>query len=64
MKVGVRLKKFLDENRITCYSVANRVGIPEDDFVLFLNGEGKITADEYYKICNLLKVPLDMFMEK
>ena len=54
--LGSLIKSYLDENGIKYSFVANEVGIPNNIFSAMLNGKRKIVAEEYIKICNVLKI--------
>lgn len=55
---------YLEDNGITQAHLAERTGITTNAINLSLNGKRKLTADEYIKICDALKVPYDFFVEK
>lgn len=60
--VASNIREYLLRNNVPFYSVAEKVGIPVRTFCNMLNGQRKITAEEYWNICHVLNVPLDFFV--
>jgi len=58
---GKLIKKHLDENGIKYSFVANEAGMPLNIFSAMLNEKRKITAEEYFIICAVLKVDANYF---
>lgn len=56
-----RIKKFMEERGIKQSFLKVHLGMKASTVNALLNGNRKITAEEYFKICNALKVPLDYF---
>ena len=56
-----RIKKFMEERGIKQSFLKDHLGMKASTVNALLNGNRKITAEEYFKICNALKVPLDYF---
>lgn len=61
--LGERVKKFLDENGIKYGYVAESIGVSISTFSAMLNGNRKITAEEYFLICEVLKVNTEYFIK-
>ena len=59
MTVGERLKLFLVKSKISQKDVANGVGLTEDKLCLALNGNRKLSADEFEAIINYLGISAD-----
>ena len=58
------INEYLQTNGITQASVSERTGITINALNLALNGKRKLTADEYIRICDVLKVPYNFFINK
>ena len=63
MCVGQKIKKYLYENGITQTHVSTKTGIPLPKLNLALNGNRRMTFDEYELICGALNVGVDRFLE-
>jgi plasmid maintenance system antidote protein VapI len=61
--VQLRIKRFIDENGMKLNFVASKVDIPEKRFYRLMNNNGKLTADEYEKICTGLGVEASFFLD-
>ena len=61
--VGQRIKQYIEENGIKQTFVANKVGITPSQFNLLCNTDRKIDCITYFKICKVLGVPLEYFVE-
>ena len=61
---GESIKKYLDENGIKYSFVANEAKIPLNVFSTMINCKRRITAEEYIKICSVLKLDPNYFAEK
>jgi len=61
---GEIIKNYLDENGIKYSFVAQEAGIPTNIFSAMLNLKRKITVEEYFNICLVLKVDANYFAEK
>lgn len=65
MSIHERLKSYIDANGLKLNFVAAKADIPEKKFYRLLNGETKITADEFERICkNGLSVDPAIFFEQ
>lgn len=58
-----KIKKYLDDKGIKYGFVADGIGVSVSTFSGMINGKRKITAEEYFAICNFLCVGLDFFIE-
>ncbi len=56
------INEYLQANGITQTFVAERTGITTNALNLALNGKRKLTADEYIRICDALKLPYGYFI--
>lgn len=62
--VGLKIKEYLEENGIKQSFVAEKVGIAPAQMSEICNKQNKnINCVLYYKICKVLNVPLEMFLE-
>lgn len=62
MCVGSRIKQYLDENGITQTHVSYRTNIPLPKLNLALNGNRRLTFEEYELICGCLNVDASAFL--
>lgn len=63
MQTNLEIKKYLEENGITQAFISRRTGIEPSKLSLALNGERKLTFDEYSIICGVLGVNTDKFLK-
>jgi transcriptional regulator with XRE-family HTH domain len=61
MSLGVKIKNHMDGRGIKQRYVAKKAGIEEPKLSAILNGKRGIKAEEYFSICDALKVPLETF---
>lgn len=61
MSLGIKIKRHMDSRGIKQRYVAKKAGIEEPKLSAILNGKRKIQAEEYFSICNALKIPLETF---
>ena len=61
--VGERIKTYLTDNGIKQSFVADKVGIPASQLSDICNKGRSLDCVTYYKICNVLNVPLDTFLQ-
>lgn len=62
MDLYIAIDSYLRDNGITQSHLAEKSGITANALNLSLNGKRKLLADEYIKICDVLKVPYDLFV--
>ena len=63
LQTNLEIKKYLEENGITQAFISRRTGIEPSKLSLALNGERKLTFDEYSIICGVLGVNTDKFLK-
>lgn len=63
MQTNLEIKKYLEENGITQAFISRKTGIEPSKLSLSLNGERKLTFDEYSIICGVLGVNTDKFLK-
>lgn len=63
MKVGLKIKKYLEENGITQTFLSKKTGIELPKLNLALNGNRRLTFVEYEMICWALGVNTDKFLK-
>lgn len=61
MTIAENIKSYLKEKGIMFAAVADKTGMRRNSFTSCMNGNRKITVDEYVRICEALNVPLDQF---
>ena len=61
--VGKRIKEYLKENGIKQTFVAEKSGLSNSVISDICTKGRKIDVVEYYKICKVLNVPLETFLE-
>lgn len=64
MNLYLAIGSYLENNGITQTYLSERSGMTTNALNLSLKGKRKLTADEYIKICDALKVPYDLFLKK
>lgn len=62
MDLYIAIGSYLRDNGITQSHLAEKSGITANALSLSLSGKRKLLADEYIKICDVLKVPYDLFV--
>lgn len=63
LQTNLEIKKYLEENGITQAFISRKTGIEPSKLSLALNGERKLTFDEYSVICGVLGVNTDKFLK-
>lgn len=58
-----KIKTFMEERGIKQSFLKEHLGMTASTVNALLNGNRGISAEEYFKICDTLKVPLDYFKE-
>lgn len=56
-----KIKKFMEERGIKQSFLKKHLGMTASTVNALLNGNRGISAEEYFKICDALGVPLDYF---
>lgn len=59
--LGSKIGNYIIENGYSKAEIARKIGMNKNAFTLITNGKRKVTAEEYYKICKALELPLDFF---
>ena len=59
--IGLRVKKYLDENGIKYSYLSEKSGIPMNMLSPTLNGKRKMSAEEYFTICEVLGLSAETF---
>ena len=63
MQPNLEIKKYLEENGITQAFISRKTGIDPAKLSLSLNGDRKLSLDEYAIICGALCVNTDKFLK-
>lgn len=63
MEVGLKIKKYLEDNGISQIYLSRETRIPPVKLNLGLNGKRRLTFYEYSVICGVLKVNTDFFLK-
>lgn len=59
--IGLKVKKYLDEKGIKYSYLSEKAGIPMNMLSPTLNGKRKMSAEEYFRICEVLGLPAETF---
>lgn len=59
--IGLRVKRYLDENGIKYSFLSEKIGMPMNVLSPLLSGKRKMSVEEYFMICEALKVSVDTF---
>lgn len=59
--LGLKIREYISESGMKLGAVAEKAEIPMNTFSAMMNGKRKITAEEYFRICRILGVPLEKF---
>lgn len=63
MEVGLKIKKYIEDNGISQAHIGRETGIDVVKLNLGLNGKRRFSFDEYALICGVLKVNTDFFVK-
>ena len=63
LQTNLEIKEYLDEKGISQAFISRKTGIPLPKLNLALNGNRKLTLDEYTLICGALEVNTDRFLK-
>lgn len=61
MTVNIKIKRYLEDNGIKQTFLQKHLNMGLSTLNALLNDNRRVTADEYFKICNALNLPLDYF---
>lgn len=56
------MKEYLDENGIKYSYLSEKIGMPMNILSPLLNGKRKMSAEEYFTICEALGLSVDTFV--
>ena len=62
MEVGMRIKKYMEENGVTQAFLSRKTGMPSPKLNLALNGKRRLMFEEYELICGVLGVDAGFFL--
>ena len=63
MEVGVKIKDYMSSIGVSQAHISRKTGIPTAKLNLALNGNRRLTFDEYELICGALGVGCEKFLE-
>nr|WP_296035290.1 helix-turn-helix transcriptional regulator [uncultured Enterocloster sp.] len=63
LNIGVMIKKYLEEKGISQAHISRETGIDVAKLNLGLNGNRRLTFDEYALICGALNVDTNFFLK-
>ena len=63
LETNLEIKKYLKEKGISQTFVSTKAGIPLPKLNLALNGNRRLTLEEYTSICAVLDVSVDKFLK-
>lgn len=63
LEVGLKIKRYLNMNGISQAFLSRKTDIKISKINLALNGNRRLTFDEYVKICGALKLNTDYFLK-
>lgn len=58
------IREYIKSNGIKQTFIAEKLGVSDRTVTDMLNGNRKITAEEYYLLCKVLGVPMTYFFDK
>lgn len=61
--VAKKIQKYIQEHGIKQNFVAEQVGLTRQALSVMFQRDSKVDAVTYYKICKILNVPLETFLE-
>lgn len=59
--VGLKIKKYLDDNGIKYSFISDKTEIPMNILSPLLNDKKKMSAEQYFAICKAIGVSADLF---
>lgn len=62
--VGTRIGKYLTDNGIKQSFVAQKVGLTASQMSDICSKDRSVDSEVYYRICKVLNVPLERFLEE
>lgn len=62
MMVGLKIKKYMEQHGVDPISLAKELNMPIEILSKKLSGQKKLSAEDYFIICSLLKVNIGYFL--
>lgn len=62
--LGLQIRNYITSSGLKFVVIAEKSNIPTNTFSAMMNGKRKITAENYFSICQALGVPLETFAPK
>lgn len=59
-----KIREYIESNGLKHGVIAKKSNLSLQSFSAMLNGKRKITADEYFMICQALGVPVNYFFDE
>lgn len=63
-ELGAAIKNYIIEHGLKQKTIAEKSGFTVQTFNAVMNGQRKLEATEYFKVCAALGVTLDYFLKK
>ena len=63
-KTAMKIKEYLDQNGTKYSFVAEKANIPAPMMSVILSGNRDVKILEYYRICKVLHVPFEKFIQE
>lgn len=63
-ELGAAIKAYITEHGLKQKNIAEKSGFTVQTFNAVMNGQRKLEATEYFKVCDALQIPLDYFVKK
>src|SRR5690625_6286343 len=63
MKLHEKIRQYIENNKLTIKEVGEQTDIELKRFYRIIAGDSKMTADEFEKICKVLKVSPNYFFD-
>jgi len=63
MKLHEKIRQYIEKNKLTIKEVGEQTDIELKRFYRIIAGDSKMTADEFEKICKVLKVSPNYFFD-
>lgn len=61
-ELGAAIKKYIIDHGLKQKNIAEKSGFSVQTFNAIMNGQRKLEATEYFKVCSVLGVGLDYFV--
>lgn len=63
-ELGAAIKEYINEHGLKQKTIAEKSGFTVQTFNAVMNGQRKLEATEYFKVCDALGVSLDYFVRR